>query len=185
MLADETDFVIGGDTHRDQHALAVVVAATGGVETHRIVSADLRGYQAALRFAEGEAPGRRVWALEGTGGYGAGLARFLAEHGERVLEVDRPARNDQRTRAKSDELDAVRAARTLLARTRHAQPRAGGAREALRALLTTRAGAIEARTAALNQLHALIVAAPEPLREQLRGRTRAQLLERCLRLRPQ
>jgi transposase len=92
MLADEADFVIGGDTHRDQHALAIVRAATGGVEGHRAVAADRRGYRAALRFAERHASGRRVWALEGTGGYGAGLARFLAEQGERVLEVDEPAR---------------------------------------------------------------------------------------------
>jgi transposase len=101
-----------------------------------------------------------------------------------VLEVDRPARNDQRTQAKSDELDAARAARTLLARERHAQPRAGGVREALRALATTRAGAIEARTAALNQLRALIVSAPEQIRNDLRGRSTAALLDRCLRLRP-
>ena len=184
MLADEADFVIGGDTHRDQHALAVVRAATGGVEAQRAIASDRRGYRAALRFAERHAPGRRVWALEGTGGYGAGLARFLAEHGERVLEVDRPARNDQRTQAKSDELDAIRAARTVLGRERHAEPRSGGVREALRALATTRAGAIEARTAALNQLRALIVSAPEALREELRGQRAAALLARCLRLRP-
>jgi transposase len=184
MLADEADFVIGGDTHRDQHALAVVRAATGGVEAQRVIATDRRGYRAALRFAERRAPGRRVWALEGTGGYGAGLARFLAEHGERVLEVDRPVRNDRRTQAKSDELDAVRAARTVLGRERHAEPRSGGVREALRALTSTRAGAIEARTAALNQLRALIVSAPEEIRDELRGRSPAALLARCLRLRP-
>jgi transposase len=184
MLADEADYVIGGDTHRDQHALAVVGAATGAVEATGVITANQRGYQNALRFAEQHAPGRRVWALEGTGGYGAGLARFLADHGERVLEVDRPARNDQRTQAKSDQLDAVRAARTLLGRDRHAQPRAGGVREALRALVTTRAGAVDARTAAINQLKALIVSAPEPLRDQLRGLTHARLLDRCSRMRP-
>src|SRR4051812_36001716 len=146
MLADEADFEIGGDTHRDQHALAVVRAATGGVEAQRGFAADRRGYRAALRFAERRAAWPPRVALEGTGGHGAGLARFLAEHGERVLEVDRPGRNDQRTQAKSDELDAVRAARTVLGRERHAEPRSGGVREALRALTTTRAGAIEART---------------------------------------
>jgi transposase len=184
MLADEADFVVGGDTHRDQHALAVVRAATGAVEATRAIAADRRGYMTALRFAEQSAPGKRVWALEGTGGYGAGLARFLASRGERVLEVDRPARNDQRTHAKSDELDAVRAARTLLSRDRQAQPRAGGVREALRALVTTRAGAVDARTAAINQLKALIVSAPEPLRDELRGLSRVRLLKRCAHLRP-
>jgi transposase len=148
------------------------------------IAADRRGYQAALQFVEQCAPGRRVWALEGTGGYGAGLALFLADRDQRVLEVDRPAQNDQRTQTKGDQLDAVRAARTPLGRDRHAQPRAGGVREALRALVTTRAGAVEARTAAINQLNALVVGAPEPLRDQLRGLTHAQLLGRCARLRP-
>jgi transposase len=183
MLADEADFVIGGDTHRDQHALAVVRAITGGVEAARSIPADRRGYRLALRFAEQHAPRRRVWALEATGGYGAGLARFLADHGERVLELDRPARNDGPTRAKSDELDAIRAARTLLGRDKHSEPRAGGVREALRALVTTRAGAMAARTAAINQLKALIVSAPEPLREQLPGLPRERLVNRCLSLR--
>ena len=43
------------------------------------------------RFAAEQAPGRRVWAIEGTGGYGAGLASFLLDHGEWVVEIDRPS----------------------------------------------------------------------------------------------
>ena len=85
-----------------------------------------------LRLAEQHAPGRRVFAVEGTGSFGAGLTRFLVSHEERVLEVGRLRR--ERQSGKSDALDAIRAARSVLAQTRPARPRAGGEREALRAL---------------------------------------------------
>ena len=75
MLADEVDYVIGVDTHRDQHTLAVVVAPTGAVLAQRVVRASGRGYAQALRFAEGHAGGARAWAIEGAGHYGAGLTR--------------------------------------------------------------------------------------------------------------
>ena len=77
------------------------------------------------------ARGRRCWALEGTGCYGAGLASFLADHGEWVTEIDRPKRTG-RTQAKSDPLDAIRAGREALSREHLACPRQRGQREALR-----------------------------------------------------
>ena len=82
MLADELDYVIGVDTHRDRHALAVVAAGTGAVVAQTVVAARARGYAAALRFADRHAGGARVWAVEGAGHYGAGLSRSLAEQGE-------------------------------------------------------------------------------------------------------
>ena len=183
MLADELDFVIGVDSHRDFHALAVVSAPSGGVVFESEVGSSAPGYAKAVRLADEHAPGRRAWAVEGTGCYGAGLARLLAAGGERVLEVDRPKR-DGRSQAKSDPLDAIRAARTILGRAKLASPRAGGEREALRALMTTREGALKAKRAGLCQLRALIVTCPEPLRAELRSLTRAKLLERCAGLRP-
>ena len=183
MLADQLDYVIGVDTHRDQHSLAVVAAASGGVVlVEPALSACPRGYQRALALARAHAAGARAFAIEGTGSYGAGLARFLAERGERVLEVERPARA-RAPRGKSDVLDAVRAARGLLGQDKLAQPRAAGRRAALQALLRVREGALTARRAALCQLRALIVTAPPPLREELRSLTRARLLRRCAALR--
>jgi transposase len=85
MLADELDYVIGVDTHRDEHVFAVVAARTGVVLAQHSVGAERRGYEAALRFARRCAPGARVWAVEGTGHYGAGLTRFLAARGETAL----------------------------------------------------------------------------------------------------
>jgi transposase len=69
--------VIGVDTHRDQHTLAVVSAPAGAVVAETLVRATGRGYVDALRFAERHASGVRVWAIEGAGHYGAGLARYL------------------------------------------------------------------------------------------------------------
>lgn len=183
MLAEELQFVIGVDTHRDAHMLVVVAAGNGSVLAQAQIEASAAGYVRALALADGAARGRRVWAIEGTGSYGAGLARSLSVRGERVLEVGRQQREARRGRAKSDALDAVRAARSVLGETGLASPRAAGRREALRALLTTREGAIATRRAGLNQLRALIVVSPEPLRAELRPLTRARLLARCASLR--
>lgn len=185
MLADELDFVIGVDTHRDEHALALVACPSGARLLEGLIAADERGYAAALALVLEQAAGRRAWAIEGSGSYGKGLARYLAGQGERVFEVERPKRQGRRGRAKSDRLDALRAARSLIAEERHALPRADGVRESLRVLLAVRTSAVGARRVALNQLRALLVTCPEPLRAELRPLTRARLLARCRTLGPE
>jgi transposase len=182
MLAGLVDHVIGVDTHRDTHA-AAVCEPTGAVAAEREVGADALGYRTLLRFAAQAAPGRRVWAIEGSGSFGAGLTTYLLERGEWVVEIDRPARPARRNGAKSDLLDAVRAAREALAREHLAQPRRRGDREAIRVLLSARQGSIVARTRAICQLKALIVGAPEQLRQHLRAISSDQQLVRCSRLR--
>ena len=184
MLADDVAFVLGVDTHADTHALALVEAKTQRSRCSLTIPATRRGYRQALRLARRHAPGCRAWALEGSGSYGAGLARFLSERGECVLEVERPARSGRKARLKSDSLDAERAARQVLAGSAGARPRLGQETQALRALLTTREGAVTACTAALNQLRALIVTCPPELRERLQGLSEAALLTACARLRP-
>jgi hypothetical protein len=89
-----------------------------------------------------------VFAIEGTGSFGAGLTRLLSGEGERVLEVGR-LRRERRSGGKTDALDAIRAARSVLGQTRPALPRAGGEREALRALTAAREGAVTAKRAGL------------------------------------
>ena len=81
MLAEELDYVIGVDTHRDEHVIAVVSAPAGALLAGSEIAAKQGGYRAALRFAERHAVGRRAWAIEGTGSYGAGLARFPCRSG--------------------------------------------------------------------------------------------------------
>jgi transposase len=182
MLADRIDFVLGVDTHKHTHT-AAAVTPTGGLVAHLTVVADAAGCQRMLAFADEHAPGRRVWAIEGTGSFGAGLTTHLLEHGEWVVEIDRPKRPARRNGAKTDELDAVRAAREALAREHLAQPRRRGTREALRVLLTTRENAMRARTKAICQLKDLVVCAPENLRRTLHALPTTALVQRCARLR--
>ena len=183
MLADEVDYVIGVDTHRDQHTLAVVVAPTGAVLAQASVRASGTGYAEALRFASRHTSGVRAWAIEGAGHYGAGLARYLAERGETVLEVGRHARVERRLRGKDDPLDAIRAARAGLAVESLTLPRAGQRQEALRVLLLARRSSVDVRRVALVQLRSVIVTAPEQLREELRRLPLTKLVQRCSRFR--
>ncbi|HUO70936.1 MAG TPA: IS110 family transposase [Solirubrobacteraceae bacterium] len=183
MLADELDYVLGVDTHRDEHVLAVVTAPAGAVVAGAAAPANTRGYRELLRVAERHALGRRVWAIEGTGSYGAGLARYLAERGEVVLEVSRIPRSERRLRGKDDVLDATRTARTALASDTAALPRSGERREAVRLLLVARRSAVDVRREALTQLRAVIVTAPDELRQQLLRLPEGKLLDRCSRFR--
>lgn len=183
MLADQVDYVVGVDTHRDEHVLAVVVASTGAVVAQRSVAATSRGYGQALRFAAEHAPAARVWAVEGAGHYGAGLARHLSGRGETVVEAGRSPRGERRLQGKDDQLDAARAARTALSSETLALPREGQRREALRLLMVARRSAVDVRREALVQLRSVIVTAPDELRSELRGLSQTRLIERCSRLR--
>src|SRR5438270_8083367 len=184
MLADQLDYVVGVDPHRDAHALAVVDVVNGAVVFEANVAASSEGYAQALRLADEYAPGRRAFAIEGTGSFGAGLTRFLSGRGEQVLEVGR-LRRERRSGGKTDALDAIRAARSVLAQERPATPRAGGERQALQALVAARAGAVHAKCAGLAQLRDLLITTPEPLRSELRPLTQAPLLRRLAATRPE
>src|SRR5436305_2854154 len=183
MLAEHADHVIGVDTHRDGQSAAAIATRTGAMLARTTVAADAFGYKQLLRFARRYTRTRRVWAIESSGSYGAGLTTFLLAHGEWVVEVERPLRPARRNGAKSDDLDAIRAARDALTRDHLAQPRRRGDREAVRVLLVTRRGAMRARTRAINHLKALIVTAREELRHQLRRHDTDELIARCARLR--
>jgi transposase len=183
MLADQLDYVIGVDPHRDSHALAIVEVVSGAVVFEATITADSVGYQRALSLVAEHAPGRRVFAVEGTGSFGRGLTRFLEGQGARVVEVGR-LRRERRTGGKTDALDAIRAARSVLGSERPATPRAGGKRQALQALVAAREGAVDARRAGLCQLRDLLITTPEPLRSELRTLTTARLVRRLAATRP-
>lgn len=168
MLADLVDVVIGVDTHKHSHTAAVVTASTGAAVEDLTIDTDPDGYAELVAFADRHS-GLRAWSIEGTGGYGAGLARFLADRGELVVELDRPNRPARRNGAKSDPLDAVRAGREALAREHLAQPRAAGERAALAVRLAARRSAVDASSVAQRQMLSLITAAPETIRARFRG----------------
>jgi transposase len=185
MLAELVDVVIGVDTHKHTNTAAIVSAATAAVIETAAAGTDPDGYRHLFDLAEHHG-GLRAWAIEGANGYGAGLARFLAERGELVVELDRPQRLKRRHGAKSDPIDAVRAAREALSREHLSEPRADGERQALSVRLAARRLAVDAAGDAQRQIHGLVVAAPESLRSKLRNTTTPEMLEICagLRVRP-
>lgn len=183
-MTDGTTQVVGGvDTHHDGH-VAAVVNVFGVLLGQARFGATEAGYRQLLEWLAGHGPVLRV-GVEGSGAYGAGLARFLAAAGVAVVEVDRPNRRTRRRRGKSDFVDAEAAARAALSGEASGTPKARtGPVEAIRVLQVARRGALKARTAAINQLHNLVLTAPEPLRAELEHLPTARLIERCRALRP-
>lgn len=177
--------VLGGvDTHLRTHHAAVLDAATGKLLADREFPATAAGYRQLLAWLRSYGVVTLV-GIEGTGSYGAGLLRHLLDAGVRVVEVARPNRQVRRLQGKSDPIDAINAARAVLAGTATTTPKTrDGKVEALRLIHTTRRSATRDRRAAINQMHGILFGAPEPLRRQLAGLNRAALVERCARLRP-
>jgi len=137
-----------------------------------------------VRWAQGHGEWTRA-GVEGTGAYGAGLARHLAEAGVEVIEVDRPNRQRRRRRGKSDPTDAEAAARAVLSGEATTVPKdRSGVVEAIRILHVTRRSAVKAKTQAGNQMKDLILTAPEPIRAKLRGLSTPQRVRVCASWRP-
>ena len=127
----------------------------------------------------------RAFGVEGTGSYGAGLARFLSSRGLTVVEVNRPDRSTRYRKGKSDPTDAEMAARGVLAGVANATPKSGeGEIEMIRMLKSAKDSAVKARTQAVNQMKALVVTAPSGLRETLDGLTATAMATRCKSFRP-
>jgi transposase len=158
-----TQVTVGVDTHLEVH-VAVVKDQLGRRLATTSVATTPAGYAELLGWAAQFGP-VEAWGIEGTGSFGAALTRFLRAHGQVVVEVNRPDRAARRRRGKSDSLDAEGAARTAQAQ-QGSMPKAGdGLVEMIRLLRVARASAMKARTQAINALKALVVTAPEELRE--------------------
>jgi transposase len=173
--------VIGADTHLDTIHLAVITDTGKPVADAEFPTCPA-GYDAALTWARSF--GAIVIAgVEGTSSYGSGLTRVLQAADIEVAEVSRPDRAARRRKGKSDPLDAYAAARTALAGDGLAVPKDEHT-TALRALLSARRGAVKARSAAINQIHALLVTAPAELRERYRRHSITALVKALARCRP-
>jgi transposase len=171
------------DTHAEVH-VAGMAGQAGRVLGTREFPVSAAGYRAALAWMRGHGELVKV-GVEGTGSYGAGLARYLAAGGVEVTEVIRPGRQARRRRGKSDAADAVAAALAALNGEACGTPKSGGgAVESIRALQVARRGAVKARTQAGNQLRALIVTAPGQLRDKLAALTTPQRVTLAARFRP-
>jgi transposase len=181
--AAEAQVTCGIDTHAEVHVAAAVDQLGRLLGTCSVPSTPA-GYAALLRWVR-QFGTLGPFGIEGTGSYGAGLARWLRGRGYVVVEVERPKRQDRRRRGKSDAIDAEAAARAVQAGTATAQPKAGdGPIEMLRTLQAARRSALKARTQAANQLHALVVTAPDALRSPLRRLSRGRLVATAAAFRP-
>jgi transposase len=175
--------VTGGvDSHGDVH-VAAVIDATGRVLGARSFASTLAGYRALLRWLRGHGSVVKV-GVEGTGAYGAGLARYLTGEGVAVVEVNRPDRQRRRRFGKTDTIDAEAAARAALNGDASGLPKSGqGPVESVRVLRLARRSAIKARTQAGNQIRDLIVTAPDQFRSRLRDLDTAARVAVCARFR--
>jgi len=183
MAADTRAITGGVDTHADLHVAAALDSVGGllGVQEFPAAAAGYAELPGWLRSLGNLA----LAGVEGTGSYGAGLARYLAAAGVRVVEVDRPDRQDRHRQGESDPLDAVSAARAAQSGRASGAPRGrDGAVEAIRALMVAKRSARQERTQAVNQARALIVTGPEELRARFAQRSPAQLIEAIAALRP-
>lgn len=180
--AKDRRVVVGVDTHDEVH-VAVVLDELGTRLGEHASCASAAGLAELETWASsfGVVIG---WGVEGTGSYGAGLARYLQRRGARVVEVNRPDRQTRRALGgKTDSIDAEAAARAVLSGNATAIPKSGdGWVEVLRHLRMTRSSAVKAQTVAMNQLKAIVVTAPPELRDQLHGLTTARLIAACLAL---
>ena len=184
MTIVETRLITGGvDTHLDVHVAAALDANGGmlGVESFPTTTAgfaELHVWLASFGTLD------RV-GVEGTGAYGAGLARFLRTMDVAVIEVGRPNRQARRAHGKSDSIDAVEAARAALSgRASAVAKTADGNVEAIRVLLVAYRSGRDTRIKCLNQLRHLGFCAPDELRERFRGVPVGLLAETAAALRP-
>ncbi len=180
---EQVEVAVGVDTHGDTHT-AAVIDTTGRLLGCAQFSADAKGYAALLTWAMAFGM-LLVAAIEGTGAYGAGLARYLRGAGVELLEIDRPDRKTRRFAGKSDPLDAEAAARAGLSRARTGVPKdRSGKVEALRNLRVARRSAVDQRADCMRRIKTLLVTAPDGLRERLRRLSDRELLHACAGLRP-
>lgn len=159
--------VAGIDTHKDTHHVAIL-DHLGRPVLDRQFAATPDGYRKIVDFLRSAGTVERV-GIEGTGSYGTGITRVLSAEGFHVAEVARPNRRSRRLRGKSDPLDARQAALNVLSDSDTAVPKsAGGTVEVLRMLLAERRSASKAHAQVMNQIHALLVTAPDTVRGDYR-----------------
>ena len=180
----ETRAVTGGvDTHADTHVAAALDPVGGLLGVGRF-PATPAGYARLLGWLGGFGSVCLV-GIEGTGSYGAGLARHVTAAGIRVVEVDRSDRQDRRRQGKSDPLDAVSAARAAQSGRAAGAPKGrDGAVEAIRALMVAKRSASGERTQTINQARALVLTGPEDIRARFGRHSTAALVDGLASLRP-
>ena len=174
--------VAGIDTHRNTHHVAVVDHLGRPIADSQFPATG-RGHQQMINFFHAHGHIDRV-GVDGTGSYSAGIARELTVAGFTVVEIIRQNRQARRLRGKSDPIDAHQAALALLSGADTVPKTADGQVESLRILLTERRSAAKAKSQTMNQIHALLVTAPEPVRDTYRALGSTKIVKTLARTRP-
>jgi len=184
IVVERAGVVTGGiDTHKDVH-VAAVIDHLGAVIDTRSFPTTTAGYEALRCWMSWHGQLGRV-GIEGTGSWGAGIARHLKAHGISVVEINRPNRQIRRRNGKTDLIDAIGAARSCLAGLDAGTPKtADGPVEAIRMLLIARRSAISTRTKVMNQIRSLIDTAPEQLRDRYQAMSGPDIVATAAKHRP-
>ncbi len=184
MAQPDRGVIVGVDTHGEGHVAAAFTSDLGRPLGHLTIATTPAGYRRLLEWARGLGSDPR-FGVEGTGSYGAGLARFLIAAGCTVIEVNRPNRQTRYARGKSDPVDAEAAARAVLSGEATGLAKVDtDSIGMIRALRVARRSAMKMRTQTFQQMRALLVTAPADLREQLRSLSHDRLVETAACLRP-
>ncbi|MBS2966691.1 IS110 family transposase [Actinocrinis puniceicyclus] len=182
-MAEQIAVVGGVDTHTDFHQAAVIDPIGRHLATESFPT-DPDGYRRLLDWLRSHGELVAV-GVEGTGAYGAQLARFLRSNQVTVIDVDRPDRRARRKNGKCDPVDAYAAATAVLSGRACGTPKTrDGIVEAIRALRVVRRSAVKSRTQTINQIRTLIITAPADVRERLRTLPTAELIRTLARSRP-
>jgi transposase len=183
MAIEITNVIVGVDTHADTHHVALINEYGKHLADKKFLATG-SGYRGIIAFATSYGPVLAA-GLEGTGSYGAELARVMAGAGFQVIEVNRPNRQARRLHGKSDPLDAYQAAEAVLAKRGTSMPKTrDGYVEALRVIQAGRTSALKARTALICQIKSILITATEGLRAKYRGLSTAALIKALAASRP-
>jgi transposase len=175
---NDQEVILGVDTHKDVH-VAALTSPLGLTLSTASFPATTVGYKQMVAWARGHGKVCRA-GVEGTGSYGAALARHLVTEQITVIEVNRPDRAQRRTRGKSDVLDAEAAARAVISQRATGTAKAGnGLVEQIRMYKVAKDSAVKARVQAVNQLKSLLVTANPTVRQSLAALSTQELIKRC------
>lgn len=182
IMTNQQQNIGGVDSHRDTIHVAVITSLGHPVADQEF-STTTAGYRRAVAWLIEHGPLQAV-GIEGTSSYGLGIATAVTAAAIRVVEVNRTRPAERRMQGKSDQLDAYRAARSVLSGEATTDPKRASI-EPLRGLNIARRSALKAQQAAWRQIGSRLVNAPTHLRDRYRDLPEAKLVAALTSTRPE
>jgi len=174
---------VGIDTHKDTHC-AVTVTETGKFMSSLEIETNSKGYRNLINWARKQGT-ISCFGIEGTGCYGKNLASYLTNYDYQVVEINRVNRQHRRRYGKTDETDAHAAAKAVASGEQtNSHKQTYGRVEIIRVLQIARSSAVKARTQTACQIKAILITAPEPIKNEVNGLTTLKLTTKAVKWRP-